>query len=203
MKLKNRISITAALLALLAATGHAQDGPPKAAVHEVTDTYFGQKIVDPYRWMEDSKSGDFIAWMKAQADYTRSQLDPLPMRAELPKRLEGAAENGEMRVIETATGKDMGERIDRARFGAGAWLPDNHSFLYNRLQKLPEGAPATDLYQKSRVFLHTLGTSADTDRVVFGYEVNPEIKMEPTPLPFLYVPIGWKYVIALVHSGVS
>src|ERR1043165_6053534 len=282
MKLKNRISITAALLALLAATGHAQDGPPKAAVHEVTDTYFGQKIVDPYRWMEDSKNPDFIAWMKAQADYTRSQLDPLPMRAELLKRLEelsdtgvrvsgvqragnlyfyyrvapgendrrlyvregfkgaerllidpdklsepgkrysidsynpsfdgkyvsytisvGGSENGEMRVIETATGKDMGERIDRARFGAGAWLPDNHSFLYNRLQKLPEGAPATDLYQKSRVFLHTLGTSADTDRVVFGYEVNPEIKMEPTPLPFLYVPIGWKYVIALVHSGVS
>ncbi|HXT62306.1 MAG TPA: prolyl oligopeptidase family serine peptidase [Pyrinomonadaceae bacterium] len=282
MKLKNRISITVALLALLAATAHAQDGPPKAAVHEVTDTYFGQKIVDPYRWMEDSKNGEFIAWMKAQADYTRRQLDPLPMRAELLKRLEelsdtgvrvsgvqragnlyfyyrvapgendrrlyvregfkgaerllidpdklsepgkrysidsynpsfdgkyvsytisvGGSENGEMRVIETATGKDMGERIDRARFGAGNWLPDNRSFLYNRLQKLPDGAPATDLYQKSRVFLHTLGTSADTDRVVFGYEVNPAIKMEPTPLPFAYVPIGSKYVIAIVNSGVS
>jgi prolyl oligopeptidase len=115
----------------------------------------------------------------------------------------GGSENGEMRVIETATGKDMGERIDRARFGAGAWLPDNHSFVYNRLQKLTDGAPATELYQKSRVYLHTLGTSPDSDVAVFGYEVNPAIKMETTPLPFAYVPIGSKYVIALVNSGVS
>jgi len=115
----------------------------------------------------------------------------------------GGSENGEMRVIETATGKDMGERIDRARFGAGAWLPDNHSFVYNRLQKLADGAPATELYQKSRVYLHTLGTSPDSDVAVFGYEVNPAIKMETTPLPFAYVPIGSKYIIALVNSGVS
>jgi len=271
-----------ALVALLASVTYAQQGPPKAPVHEVTDTYFGQKIVDPYRWMEDSKSADFVAWMKAQADYTRSQLDQLPMRTELLKRLEelsdtgvrvtgvqraggyyfyyrvapgendrrlyvreglkgaerllldpdklsepgkrysidsynvsfdgkyvsytisvGGSENGEMRVIETATGKDLGERIDRARFGAGTWLPDNRSFVYNRLQKLAEGAPPTELYQKSRVYLHTLGTNPDSDVAIFGYEVNPAIKIGPTPLPFASVPIGSKYVIALLNSGVS
>jgi prolyl oligopeptidase len=260
----------------------AQDGPPKAAVHEVTDTYFGTKIVDPYRWMEDAKSPETAAWMKSQADYARAYLDRLPVRAQLLKRFEelsetgvrvsgvqragnfyfyyrlapgendrrlyvregftgaerllidpdklsspgkrysidsynpsfdgkyvsytvsvGGSENGEMRVVETGTGRDLGERIDRARFGAGAWLPDNHSFLYNRLQKLAEGAPPTDLYQKSRVYLHVLGKNPDDDRVIFGYEVNANIKMEPTPLPFAYVPIGSKYVFAVVNSGVS
>ena len=63
----------------------------------------------------------------------------------------GGSENGELRVIETATGKDTGELIDRARFGAGDWLPDGKSFVYNRLQKLAADAPPTDLYQKSRV----------------------------------------------------
>jgi len=282
MKVSKHLSIPIALVALLGSATYAQQGPPKAPVHEVTDTYFGQKIVDPYRWMEDSKNADFVAWMKAQADYTRNHLDRLPMRADLLKRLEelsdtgvrvsgvqraggyyfyyrvapgendrrlyvregfkgaerllldpdklsepgkrysidsynpsfdgkyvsytisvGGSENGEMRVIETASGKDLGERIDRARFGAGAWLPDNHSFVYNRLQKLGDGAPATELYQKSRVYLHTLGTSPDRDVAVFGYEVNPAIKMETTPLPFAYVPIGSKYVIAIVNSGVS
>ncbi|HEV8140503.1 MAG TPA: prolyl oligopeptidase family serine peptidase [Pyrinomonadaceae bacterium] len=282
MKVNKHISIAIALVALLASATYAQQGPPRAPVHEVTDTYFGQKIVDPYRWMEDSKNADFVAWMKAQADYTRNHLDRLPMRADLLKRLEelsdtgvrvsgvqraggyyfyyrvapgendrrlyvregfkgaerllldpdklsepgkrysidsynpsfdgkyvsytisvGGSEMGEMRVVETASGKDLGERIDRARFGAGAWLPDNHSFLYNRLQKLSDGAPATELYQKSRVYLHMLGTSPDRDIAVFGYEVNPAIKMETTPLPFAYVPIGSKYVIALVNSGVS
>src|ERR1044072_6481510 len=80
-----------ALLSLAAAlaphTTRAQDGPPKAPVREVTDTYFGQKVVDPYRWMEDAKSPEMAAWMKAQAEYTRAYLDRLPMRAELLKRL--------------------------------------------------------------------------------------------------------------------
>ncbi len=115
----------------------------------------------------------------------------------------GGSENGEMRVVETSTGRDMGEHIDRARFGAGAWLPDGRTFLYNRLQKLAENAPPTELYQKSRVYLHRLGSNLDADRAVFGYEVNPNIKMETTPLPFAFVPIGSKYVIALVNSGVS
>ena len=260
----------------------AQDSPPKAPIHEVTDTYFGQKIIDPYRWMEDAKSAETAAWMKAQADYARSNLDQLPIRGELLKRFEelsetgvrvsgiqhagnfyfyyrlapgendrrvylregykgaerllidpdklsapgkrysidsynpsfdgkyvsytisvGGSENGEMRVVETGTGRDLGENIDRCRFGAGAWLPDGHTFLYNRLQKLAAGASPTDLYQKSRVYLHTLGSNPDNDRVIFGYEVNPNIKMEPTPLPFAFVPIGSKYVFAIVNSGVS
>ncbi len=115
----------------------------------------------------------------------------------------GGSENGELRVVETATGKDTGELIDRARFGAGDWLPDGKSFVYNRLQKLAPNSPQTDLYQKSRVYLHVLGTNADTDKAIFGYEVNPNIKLETTPLPFAYVPLGSKYIFAYVNSGVS
>src|SRR5206468_7854840 len=115
----------------------------------------------------------------------------------------GGSENGEMRIVETATGRDLGERIDRCRFGAGAWLPDNHLFLYNRLQKLPEGAPATELYQKSRVFLHRLGGDPENDVPVFGYGVDPASPIEPAVLPFAFAPFGSKYVFALLNSGVS
>jgi prolyl oligopeptidase len=267
---------------VLVSTVLAQNGPPKAAIHEVTDTYFGTKMVDPYRWMEDARSSETANWMRAQADYSRAYLDRLPVRAELLKRFDelsdtgvrvssvqragelyfyyrrapgendnrlyvregfkgaerllidpdklsaagkrysidsyspsfdgkyvnytvslGGSENGELRVLETATGHDLGENIDRCRFGAGAWLPDNHSFLYNRLQKLAEGAPPTDLYQKSRVYLHTLGSNPESDRAVFGFGVNPNISVESTPLPFAGVPVGSKYVFAIVNSGVS
>ncbi len=115
----------------------------------------------------------------------------------------GGSENGELRVVETATGKDTGELIDRARFGAGSWLADGKSFAYNRLQKLASDAPPTDLYQKSRVYLHVLGTNADADKAVFGYEVNPNIKLETRPLPFVVVPLASKYAFAIVNSGVS
>src|SRR5258707_3898479 len=282
MKLFKTSFVASLLFLFVVSAVCAQDGPPKATVHEVTDTYFGTKIVDPYRWMEDAKSPETAAWMKAQADYSRAYLDRLPMRAQLLKRFEelsetgvrvsgvqragslyfyyrlapgendrrlyvrdgfkgaerllidpdklsapgkrysidsynpsfdgkyvaytvslGGSENGEMRVVETATGRDMGEHIDRCRFGAGAWLPDGRTFLYNRMQKLAANAPSTELYQKSRVYMHTLGSDPDKDRAIFGYEVNPSIKMETAPLPFASVPIGSKYVIALVNSGVS
>jgi prolyl oligopeptidase len=115
----------------------------------------------------------------------------------------GGSEIGELRLVETATGKDTGELIDRARFGAGDWLPDGKSFAYNRLQKLASDAPRTDVYQKSRVYLHVLGTNADADKAIFGYEVNPNIKLDARALPFAVVPLDSKYAFAIVNSGVS
>ena len=60
---------------------------PVAPVKPVTDTYFGTKVVDPYRWMEDLKSPEVQAWMKAQNDYTRDFLGKLPERDALIKRV--------------------------------------------------------------------------------------------------------------------
>src|SRR5579862_3147942 len=53
--------------------------PPIAAVHPVTDDYFGAKIVDPYRWME-ALDAPTIEWMKAQGAYTRAVFDSIPPR---------------------------------------------------------------------------------------------------------------------------
>ena len=67
---------TGCLLAQVAA-------PPVAAVRPVTDDYFGTKVTDNYRWMEDMKSPELADWMKAQNDYTRAKLDAIPGRAAL------------------------------------------------------------------------------------------------------------------------
>src|SRR5215469_834699 len=82
----------AALLTMLLVCGEfpptlAQNPQPPAPVREATDDYFGTKVSDPYRWMEDSKNPETIAWMKAQADFTRDYLDHLPMRRELLERI--------------------------------------------------------------------------------------------------------------------
>jgi prolyl oligopeptidase len=57
-----------------------QAKPPVAPVQTVVDTYYGQKVEDPYRYMENQKDPAVIAWMKAQADYTRAVLDSMPGR---------------------------------------------------------------------------------------------------------------------------
>ena len=52
------------------------------------DTYFGETLDDPYRWMENDKDPDWLPFLKAQNDYTRAVLDKLPGREALLKRIQ-------------------------------------------------------------------------------------------------------------------
>ncbi|MET0623885.1 MAG: prolyl oligopeptidase family serine peptidase [Pyrinomonadaceae bacterium] len=258
---------------------------PPAPVREVTDDYFGTKVVDPYRWMEDMGSAELRDWMKTQADYARAALDRVPARGELlertialgesatarvsdvrrlpgeryfylktlakentaklyareglagretllvdPEKMSagaarhvsisyfepswdgklvavglaaGGSENTVIRVFETDTGRETGETIDRARYGGVSWRPDHRSFFYTRLQKLAPGAPITELQQKARVYLHTIGTDAARDEVVFGHEVFPEITIEPALHPYLVTSPASRFALAWVVSGVG
>ena len=54
----------------------------------VKDTYFGETLSDPYRWMENSKDPDWLPFLKGQNEHTRAIIDALPGRAALLKRIE-------------------------------------------------------------------------------------------------------------------
>jgi prolyl oligopeptidase len=78
--------------AALAATAAAQAAPaipayPQTPRHEVTDTYHGTEVADPYRWLEDTDSSETAAWVKAQNKLSLPFLAALPTRAEYHKRL--------------------------------------------------------------------------------------------------------------------
>jgi prolyl oligopeptidase len=279
------------LLAAVTLGAHAQAhtslpaAPPAAPVREVTDDYFGKKVVDPYRWMEDMRNPELLGWMKAQADYTRAALDGAPGRQAALDRLTalnesararvrsvrrsqgdryfylkaqagenvsklyvreglagketllldpekvsagpeehltisyyepswdgrlaavGLAPNGSersvVRIVDTSSGRETGEVVDRAWFGGVSWLPDGRSFLYNRVQQLPDGAPPTELEQKSRVYLHAVGTSPEKDRAVFGHGVSPKVDVGPTLLPFAIASPASPFAIAAATTGVG
>ena len=61
---------------------------PVARVEIVKDTYFGETLSDPYRWMENDKDKDWLPYLKAQNDRTRAVLDLLPGRGALLKRIQ-------------------------------------------------------------------------------------------------------------------
>jgi protease II len=70
------------------ATGLSLDTPPKAAVRPVEDEYFGVKISDPYRWLENIKdSPEAQAWLRAQANYSRRLIDSMPGYEKLKARV--------------------------------------------------------------------------------------------------------------------
>jgi prolyl oligopeptidase len=85
-------------LAALATAPLAQGGPPVAPVRDVVDTYFGVSVHDPYRYMEDLKSPEVAAWIRAQADYTRKTLDRIPGRAALLKQIADLGDAAPARV---------------------------------------------------------------------------------------------------------
>jgi prolyl oligopeptidase len=270
-----------ALLSLFVLPALADEAPPRAEVREVTDTYYGTTVADPYRWMED-KGPEFGSWLKAQAAYARAKLDAFPERAALLKRIDelsesvaevsvarregkavfyyklapgqnerqlymrasltaperllvdpasldkegvhysvmsysvsddgrylsytvapGGSELGEIRVMEIATGRDLGERIDRVRGWAGSWLPDNRSFAYRRERRREPGEPAAEERKRSRNFLHVLGTNPDEDKPLLGYAVDPAIEVAPALFPFVWPISGSRWAIGELSTGVS
>ena len=60
---------------------------PETPKVEHTDTYFDEKVSDPYRWLEDDRSPETEAWVKIQNATTGTFLDNIPYRDELKERL--------------------------------------------------------------------------------------------------------------------
>ena len=84
------------LLALIIIVGCKKDNEeknivvvnyPKTKTVDTIDSYFGTKVKDPYRWLEDDRSEETEAWVKSQNKSTYEYLDHIPFRNELKERL--------------------------------------------------------------------------------------------------------------------
>src|SRR5450432_1002948 len=69
-----------ALPVLVAMSCHAQWNYPPTKTVDASDTYFGKTYIDSYRWLEDMKDTNVIAWFKAQAELTDDVLAKIPGR---------------------------------------------------------------------------------------------------------------------------
>lgn len=266
-------------------SSNAPAAPPVAPVRPVNEVYYGNKVVDPYRYMENLKDPEVQAWFKAQNDYTRAVLASIPGRSALLERIKqldqsasyhvsdvqryqgeryyyrkilateevgklyerdgldgserllvdpgrfvtapgthyslnyyvpsydgryvaygvspGGSEDAVIHILDTATGHDLSESIDRSWYGGISWLPDNRSFFHIRFQKLGPGAGPTERRLKSRVCLHRVGTDAEEDEAVFGYSVGPGIDLDPTDTSFVVADPRTTFALAGVNRGFS
>ena len=79
----------------------------------------------------------------------------------------GGDEESELRVLDVVSGELVDGPIGRCRYSPVAWLPGGKAFYYVR--KLPPGQvpPGEEQFHR-RVYLHTVGTQADEDVLIFG-----------------------------------
>ena len=79
--------VAALLLCPLAIHAQKLQYPPTKKVEHV-DTYFGESVPDPYRWLEDDNSAETAQWVAAQNEVTFGYLEKIPYRAQVKARLE-------------------------------------------------------------------------------------------------------------------
>ena len=86
----------------LLALSACQDNPKKEEAQEaweklsypqtqqkvVEDDYFGTKVSDPYRWLEDDQSPETESWVKAQNEVTFGYLHSIPYRNQIKAQAE-------------------------------------------------------------------------------------------------------------------
>ena len=87
-----KIILIMAIASSIASFGQNQKGNtlkyPQTKKGETVDVYFDTKVADPYRWLEDDKSAETGAWVKAQNVVTYDYLSKIPFREALKARME-------------------------------------------------------------------------------------------------------------------
>jgi prolyl oligopeptidase len=256
---------------------------PVAPIRPVVDDYFGTKIIDPYRYMENLKDPDVEKWFKDQDAHTRNVLAHIPGREVLLARIQvldqaapyrvfdiqrlrggkyfyqkklatentsklyerdgtggpekllidpdrfakdpgthftlsyyvpspdarfvaygvspSGSEDAVIHILDISSGQDLSEAIERSWYGGISWMPDNQSFVHIQLQPFRECMAANERRLKSRVLLHRVGTNPDTDIPVFGFDVNQEIKLDPSDGSFVLTDPRTTSAIACINHG--
>ena len=76
-------------MAAIVAQGFAQSpiAYPKTKTVNQVDEYFGVKVADPYRWLEDDNSAETAAWVEAENKVTQDYISKIPFRNALKEKM--------------------------------------------------------------------------------------------------------------------
>ncbi len=61
---------------------------PETKKVKQVDNYFGTKVADPYRWLEDDNSAETKEWVEAENNVTEAYLSKIPFRDKVKSKLE-------------------------------------------------------------------------------------------------------------------
>lgn len=86
MKKLSLLILAVSLLSIYSCNRANINYPETKKVDQVDD-YFGVKIDDPYRWLEDDNSPETAAWVEAQNKTTFDYLETIPYRDKIKTRL--------------------------------------------------------------------------------------------------------------------
>jgi len=160
MKIKIMLLSLSILLMVQCATKKTPEKPPLAQVEPVEDVYFGKKISDPYRYMENLQDPVVQKWFKSQTDYSRSVLNSI---------------SGRQSLIDIM--RDFDER--RSSKISGLNITENNRYFYLKITPSDEKEKLyfRDGYEGEESLLYDPDTfSSDTTKnnVIYGNSPSPD-----------------------------
>src|SRR5687767_15310286 len=91
MRSRRNLSAAAVLLLLTSGPLLSQARPtvsyPATRASDQVDVLHGERIADPFRWLEDTDAPETRSWIEAQNAVTFGYLESIPERASIRQRL--------------------------------------------------------------------------------------------------------------------
>lgn len=130
---------------------------PAAPRSAVTDTYFGTKVADPYRWMEQIDSPQTQTWLKAEIGVTQQYFAAIPQRGTIEAHLRKIA--------------------NYEKVGAPYHIGNRYFLTYNSgLQNQSVLYTMTSLHAKRRVLIDPNALSKDGTVALGPTAISPDAK---------------------------
>ncbi|MCB2089208.1 MAG: S9 family peptidase, partial [Sphingomonadaceae bacterium] len=118
-------------------------------------------LIDPNSWAEDGATA-LSGWTPSQdGKYLLYSVQ------------DGGTDWRILRVLDTATGKQLDDEVRWAKFTALDWVGDE-GFLYSRFPEPEEGKDFQALNYNQAVYFHRIGTSQEEDELVFSTPDHPQ-----------------------------
>lgn len=131
---------------------------PTARRSDHVDVYHGEKVPDPYRWLEDPRSEETRAWIEAQNRLSSAFLDAIPQRAWIHQRLETL--------------------WNYERYGLPSRRGERYFYLHNNgLQNQSVLYTTSPGFENPRVLLDPNTWSADGTTSLAGYQISDDGKL--------------------------
>lgn len=110
------------------------------------------------------------------------------------------SEDAALRILDTATGEQLGPEIERALFGAISWSPDSEEIFFHRVQALGPDQPAVDKYRASEAVVMRPGDGEEGIRTLI--RAGRDLGIPDTEFAYVSVqPDG--VALLIVIDGVS
>jgi prolyl oligopeptidase len=142
--------------------GQATVPPPVAAKHPLADEYHGIKVVEDYRWLEDSKSAETRQWLAAENAYSQVYFQHAAAWTSVLRDLKSPKENpgATQRRLDFREGRFFYLQLDRTRqqrpvlmtstsLGTSNSPPANAKVLLDPTVLDPTGHTSIDWYKPS------------------------------------------------------